>query len=389
MRTVTQQELIDIIRYEIRGIPLPDGFSVSDEDSLIELSKKHDLAHLVYDALEKNGMHCKSKAAMQQYYASIWRAEQMTHELESMTNLFEASEIDFIPLKGAVIRPLYPEPWMRTSADIDILFHEEDAESASNLLVMELGYTKDNEDASSHHLSLHVPSSDVHIEIHRMLFSDYQIDQNVLDQIPLIWEYANPCPGYKHLLHMSDPYLYFYHIAHMVKHISSNGGCPIRSLIDLWILDNLPDRDEVQRKKILEKANIQKFAEMMSATAKAWLEGGEVPSDNLEQFILTGQMYGDLKDEVSFGIETDGLGKYIIKRIFLPYDVLKYEFPVLQKQKWLTPFFQIARWARIVKKNYRKRLVYRTRTLLHLDHEEADQISQVKQILGLNNTKDE
>ncbi|MBO4954226.1 MAG: nucleotidyltransferase family protein, partial [Clostridia bacterium] len=28
--------------------------------------------------------------------------------------------IDFMPLKGAVIRQYYPEPWMRTSCDIDI-----------------------------------------------------------------------------------------------------------------------------------------------------------------------------------------------------------------------------------------------------------------------------
>ena len=389
MRTRTQQELIDIIRYEIRGIPLPDGFSVSDEDSLIKLSKEHDLSHLVYDALEKNGIACSSGSAMQQYYASIWRAEQMAHELESMTQLFEINGIDFIPLKGAVIRLLYPEPWMRTSADIDILFHEEDVESVSGLLVGELSYTKDEEDKTSHQLSFHVPPNGVHVEIHRLLFVDYQINQSVLDVMPLIWEQARPESGYKHLMRMSDPCFYLHHVAHMVKHLSSNGGCPIRSLIDLWILDNLPDRDERQRRTILEKAGILTFAEVMSETAKAWLEGGDVPSEELEQYILTGHMYGELEDEVSFGIDTNGLGKYVFNRIFLPYNVIKYAFPVLQKHRWLTPFFQIVRWTKVLKKEYRKRLLYRIRSLLHMNHEDMDQISQVKQILGLNNTKEE
>ena len=30
-------------------------------------------------------------------------------------------QIPFLPLKGSVIRQYYPEPWMRTSCDIDIL----------------------------------------------------------------------------------------------------------------------------------------------------------------------------------------------------------------------------------------------------------------------------
>ena len=389
MRTRTQQELIEIIRFEIRGIPLPDGFSVSDEDSLIKLAKEHDLSHLIYDALEKNGIGCSSKSAMQQYYASIWRAEQMTHELESMTKLFEENGIDFIPLKGAVIRPLYPEPWMRTSADIDILFHEEDVENVSDLLVRDLGYTKDTEDTDSHHLSFHVPSSDVHIEIHRKLFREFQVGQSVLDQIPLIWEHASPRQGYKHLLYMSDPYFYFYHIAHMVKHISSSGGCPIRSLIDLWILDNSPDRDEKKRRAVLKKAGVLTFAEAMSDTAKAWMESGEVSSEALEQFILTGQMYGDIKNKVSFGVESDGLTKYVFKRIFLPYDTMKYAFPVLQKHRWLTPLFQIIRWTRVFREKYRVRFVYRMKSLLRTNHEVTDQISQVKQILGLNSTKEE
>ena len=388
MRTRTQQELIDIIRFEIRGIPLPDGFTVSDEDSLIKLAKEHDLSHLVFDALEKNNIKCDSKSAMQQYYASIWRAEQMTHELDSMTKLFEANEIDFIPLKGSVIRPLYPEPWMRTSADIDILFRDEDADNVSDLLIRALGYVKDEGETSFHHLSFRVPSSGVHVEIHRMLFSDFQIGQNVLNQIPLVWEHVSPRTGYNHYLQMSDSFFYFYHIAHMIKHISSNGGCPIRSLIDLWILNNLPDRNEVQRKEILERANILTFAKMMSAMAKAWLEGGETPSNELEQFILTGQMYGNLKDVISFSVDENGLSKYVIKRVFLPYDTIKYAFPVLQRHRWLTPFFQVVRWTKVLKKEYRKKLVCRIRSLLQIDHEEVDQIDQVKQILGLKNTKD-
>ena len=385
MRTKTQQELIDIIRFEIRGIPLPDDFSVSEEESLIDLAKKHDLTHLVYDTLNKNGIGCVSSFAMQQYYASIWRAEQMTHELNTIAEYFEHKGIDFIPLKGAIMRLFYPAPWMRTSADIDILFREDDFESVCLSMKEDLGYSTDPEESSSHHLSFYSPASNVHIEIHRTLFTDFQIEQDVIDLIPLIWEQAHAKQEHKHYLFMSDSCFYFYHIAHMVKHLSSNGGCPIRSLIDLWLLDNLSGRNETGRQFLLEKAGFLTFARMMSDTAKAWFEGSSVPSEELEQFILTGHMYGTLKNRVSIGVNTNGILKYAFNRVFLPYDTLKYSYPVLQKRKWLTPLFQVIRWTNIFKKTYRERLVYRLKSLFHLNRKELNQFSLLSQVLGIKN----
>lgn len=384
MRTKTQQELIDIIRFEIRGIPLPDDFSVSEEESLIDLAKKHDLTHLVYDTLNKNSIGCVSSFAMQQYYASIWRAEQMTHELNTIAEYFEHKGIDFIPLKGAVMRLFYPAPWMRTSADIDILFREDDFESVCLSMKEDLGYSTDPEEGSSHHLSFYAPANNVHVEIHRTLFTDFQINQDVIDLIPLIWEHAHAKHGKKHYLLMSDSCFYFYHIAHMVKHLSSSGGCPIRSLIDLWILDNSSARDESGRRLLLEKTGFLTFAGMMSDTAKAWLEGSNVPSEELEQFILSGQMYGSLKSNVSVGINSSGVFKYILLRLFPSYDVMKYSYPVLKDHKWLIPCFYVLRWANIFKKRYRDRLNYRLRSLFHLNNEEIDQYSLIRQILGIS-----
>ncbi len=387
MRTKTQQELIDIIRFEICGTPLPDGFSVSEEESLIALAKKHDLSHLVYDALDKNGIRCVSSSAMQQYYASIWRAEQMTHELRTIAELFEKKEIDFIPLKGSVMRLFYPAPWMRTSADIDILFREDDFDNACEALNTEFGYVGDVHDKASHHLSFRVPANNVHVEVHRTLFTDFQTDQRVMEQLHLIWEQARPSTGHNHLMQMSDMCFYFYHIAHMAKHLNLEGGCPIRSLIDLWILDTMPERDEAGRNRILEKAGLLTFAQAMSSTAKAWFDGHEVPSEELEQFILTAHMYSDLKNQVSLGLDRNGLGKYILRRIFQPYDVIKYTFPILQKHKWLTPFFQMIRWTKIFKKEYRDRLRFRTRTLIQANQNEMDQIGRIRQLLGIDDAK--
>ena len=47
-------------------------------------------------------------------------------------NALEKAQIPFVPLKGSVIRKYYPEAWMRTSSDIDVLVHKEDVEKTTD-----------------------------------------------------------------------------------------------------------------------------------------------------------------------------------------------------------------------------------------------------------------
>ena len=90
---------------------------------LYAISKKHDLAHLLCDALDKNGFLLDGTEAckyfLQERNIAIYRYEQLEYEYEQICNVFEQNKIEFIPLKGCVIRKFYPEPWMRTSCDIE------------------------------------------------------------------------------------------------------------------------------------------------------------------------------------------------------------------------------------------------------------------------------
>ena len=61
-----------------------------------------------------------------------------TNEKE-LKEALEKAEIPFLPLKGSVIRKYYPEPWMRTSCDIDLLIHKEEADNVVNLFTEKFG----------------------------------------------------------------------------------------------------------------------------------------------------------------------------------------------------------------------------------------------------------
>ena len=102
-----------------------------------ELARMHDLGHLVGQAAadwklpEWETVTVAKKTAMQ----ALYRYMRLEQTLQQLCMLLEEAKIPFIPLKGSVLRNEYPQPWMRTSCDIDILVREEDLERAADALV--------------------------------------------------------------------------------------------------------------------------------------------------------------------------------------------------------------------------------------------------------------
>ena len=138
--------LFSLLRNELCGMKLDENLnrSITPEtlQNLYKLSKAHDLAHLVAQALDINGLLDDSKVA-NQFRAvrnlAIYRYEQINYDLQAICEALEDAQIEHIPLKGSVIRKYYPEPWMRTSCDIDLLVHEEQVKQIKRIFQDKLG----------------------------------------------------------------------------------------------------------------------------------------------------------------------------------------------------------------------------------------------------------
>ena len=92
---------------------------------LTALARHHDLAHLLALGLKNNGLTDESSGALEnEIFRAVFRYEQLNYELTRIRETLEQTKVPFIPLKGAVLRDYYPEPWMRTSCDVDVLVHE-------------------------------------------------------------------------------------------------------------------------------------------------------------------------------------------------------------------------------------------------------------------------
>ena len=118
----TIRTMMDLIASEVCGKEIDKSqYTLTDEElvKLYKLSKSHDLAHLVGDALIKNDLigNDEIKAKYQkQVMIAIYRYEKINYELNRLRSALNEAQIPFIPLKGSVLRQYYPEPWMRTSS---------------------------------------------------------------------------------------------------------------------------------------------------------------------------------------------------------------------------------------------------------------------------------
>ena len=123
MQREIEEAFFALIRFEIKGDELCDEIkNLITPDilpALFKISKRHDLAHLIGDALDRNGLLPDGSEArkrfLQERNMAVYRYEQQQYELEQICAVLEDAKIPFIPLKGSVIRQYYPEPWMRTS----------------------------------------------------------------------------------------------------------------------------------------------------------------------------------------------------------------------------------------------------------------------------------
>ena len=384
MRTPTQEAFFSIIRYEIAGTPLPEGFCVPDMDALVKLADDQDLTHLVYDALTKNGIPCSSEKAFKQYCAAIWRVEQLDHELQRLSGLFEDRKIDFIPLKGCVMRGLYPQRWMRTSADIDILFRQEQEKEAERLMAEELGYVNNDDHPCAYHGSLHSPENHIHIEPHWALFDGSDLKDLSIKAFSTVWERAVADPdGRASRYMMSDADLYAFHVAHMEKHFRKAGGCSVRSLIDLWMLDRLPDADIEGRRSLLEQCGLTQFEKKIKKLIYSWMDGEATENEYLEQYVLNCYLFGNQERGARIQTQKKGSARYILERIFMPYDQIKLLYPVLEGHPWLLPAMWVRRWTKVADRDSRKRFEGQVKSSVASDKNDQQELKDLLEYLGI------
>ncbi|MBE7027242.1 MAG: hypothetical protein E7410_06770 [Ruminococcaceae bacterium] len=347
--------------------------------SIYQLAKKHDLAHIVFDFIYRNKIKVcpKLQEQMQQEkIMSVYRHELMVYTYEEICNTFNEAKIAYIPLKGSVIRPYYPYESMRTSCDIDILIHEEDIKSAVRILETR-GYCFKKR--NYHDVSLYSPNK-IHLELH------FNIQEN-MDNLDAIlkdaWEYAVPVNSTQYAF--STEFFAFHIFAHMAYHFVS-GGCGVRSLLDIWIMEHKMGISHSCAKGLLQKAGIYQFSSEMSKLAELCFTHNkrDVFFDSVLKYIFQGGIYGSRENRISISKSKNNSSMvYALKRLFLPYKSMIILYPVLKKAPYLLPICWLARWTNAIFNGKSKSFISEMSCVNNTSAEKIKEIVDIRSRLGL------
>lgn len=271
-------------------------------------------------------------------------------ELEKVCSALDEAGIDYMKLKGSVIKAYYEYPEMRTMGDADILIRLEDREKIKEVCE-KIGYFEEAE--SDHEIIYGTKPKKLSIEFHKWLIPSYNKD--FYEYFGIGWDFAKKVEGRNSEYEMSDEDFFVYIFAHFAKHYR-DAGVGIKYITDFYLFKKIkPNMDFDYINKAFEKLQIKKFWENIDKLLRVWFEDEE-SNDVVDH--MTVKMFGSytfgfaahrfrsiaLKD-VNAGKSKFWLKiKHIWYLTFLPYRSMKVIYPILEKVPILLPFMWVRRW---------------------------------------------
>lgn len=319
----------------------------------IKLSKHHSLTAFLYKALVSTQVDVNKeqlKKLEEYYYSNMRKVVLFDKERKELYAYLNNNQIDFLPLKGIVLKDDYFDPDTREFADNDILFPTEKDKLIKDFFINR-GYKVVSFRKSNHDIYQKKPF--FNFEMHRDLFFDNE-DRHIY--AVYFKDYLNNSPikdKHEHFLKDEDFYIYF--TAHSAKHFN-HSGCGIRTLIDYYFFLKNHKLDFDYINKELEKIELLDFSNKISSLSIKIFDNQELSDEEKETllFITSSGTYGTLENSVQKGVNKKGRFKYFMSRIFPPMSFYKTAYPRLYKTKVLIPLAWLLRFFRILFKNPKK-----------------------------------
>jgi len=314
---------------------------------------------------------------------AILREATQEMELRAIRAAFTEKNIRFMPLKGVIIKNLYPRPDMRSMGDIDFLFDPARADEIREIMVG-MGYEPE-EFGTDQKVDVYWKKPIMNIEMHRVLL------ERPLRWIPLFadaWERATavgPCE-----YAMSNEEFYIFLVAHFTKHYVGY-GTGIRSVLDLWVFRTHNTLDEAYLSERFDALGLSEFVKNAEALSEVWFGTGESTQllDEMAEFIIASGTYGEQATAVLVNTKDVSSAKreYFLRRMFPPRKRMQILFPVLEKAPVLLP----ACWMiRLGKTAFDRKTIKREMDLLgQVDGDKAAAMQALHKRAGLCETYDE
>lgn len=386
-----QKDFIRIIQSaftKTQYVPSPDF----DWDKATEVARKHNVVAIFYYGAVNCGISSEC-VQMQELFTWTCRSLAVSHrqiyEIEKIIDMFECEGIEYMPLKGAVLKKVYPRPEMRTMGDADILI-KLDQYDKIKAIMRRLGFVFQYE--SDHELVWKKPT--LFLELHKSIMTTYNRD--FYSYFGSGWKVANRAPG-TNGYEMSPEDFYIYLFVHFTKHYRIS-GIGIKHLLDLWVYAEANsglNREYIQSE--LTKMHLNEFYKNMMDTIDAWFYSGQESDivNVITNVLFNSGQYGSADMAIVNRAIRDNKGSawrkkltIIIRSMFLPYHEMKERYSVLERISIMLPVMWVVRWIDVLffRQNVLKQFVA---SLKLINSRNLDEHTKVLHFVGLDFNHDE
>lgn len=342
-----QKNLIYLLSCAVNGItPNKEKISAMDLETLYKFSKWHTVRAAVHIALRSAGVNDKS--FHQAYNKAVRKNVMLDVERTAILEDFERRGIWYMPLKGSILKELYPENGMREMADNDMLC---DASKQQEVMQIMLGHGYTAESVGKTHHDVYMKPPVLNFELHTLLFgetSDFY--QYYSDPKHLMIHDEDSQYGY----HLSDEDFYVYMTAHEFKHFSG-GGTGIRSLLDCYVYcknkgEDLDWNYITEQCKQLEIADFEKERRELAVkvfSSDTLLDLSDAETDLL-MYYLTAGTYGTFENAIKKKLKDQTKLSFWVHSVFIPRKQMYISVPFTAKSPLLYPLGVAWRCGRVL-----------------------------------------
>lgn len=341
-----KKSFIEIIKSGLTGqmVKLDSDF---DWTRAIEIGKRHNVIPLMYYGVVNSQLSISLQ--LEKYLESVTIknvcvSNYQLYEIAGLCNEFNNNRINYMLLKGSVIKKLYPKPEMRPMGDADILVKPRQYRNIKKIMKKK-GY---NELYENDQIYAWEKKGILHIELHKRLIPSYTRD--FYKYYGDGWNYASLVSGNSFEMSIEDFYVFLF--VHFVRHYRL-GGIGIRHLTDLYVVaQKNPLLDMEYIKQEFRKLNLYDFYQNVNDLINTWF--CDVQSNDIIDFITNkifeSGSYGtkhmhDVSRELWISNTSNVKCRFLV-RLFPPYSMMCRSYKILKKIPLLLPLFWVVRLIR-------------------------------------------
>jgi len=382
------EKSVDILRHIVQQKPYRDSLSESD----YHLLRDNQLSGSLYPLIkEQNHL---VKGFKEDYYRYIQRDTVQIDILENLRQIFFEHQIDFVFLKGAYLKTIYPYSFMRPMGDIDLLIRSHHMDKVHQILEAN-GFSNWN-NSTNHDCFM---KRGVNVEVHPHLDSSFSDEYGDFFMNP--WQYAIKINHTEYDLEVA--YRFLYQIYHMIKHLY-HSGVGLRTFIDLYYLYEQIDPLSDEFKGLVDCFPKKQFVEFIQEVIDYLFSDKPLnvsanydrinvtKRERLLHYILHSGAHGIGEEHNLFigGIASTRRQKewmiwtkvkFVFRKTFPPYSQMKGVYLYLKKFPLLLPFAYMQRLLKLVfKKSSRHKLTH-----LKVDKNDVEYVEKLFKDIGIIN----